>query len=108
MPLEAISYLALSVTALAAAAIAVYVILYLVLGNAPSGFMTLLTTVLFLGGIQLLCLAVIGDYLARVFEEVKQRPHFLVKSVFNAPPPRTTNSESRTAETPPAGRSSQS
>lgn len=88
VPLELISYLALGVTALAAAAIVIYIIIYLVARDAPSGFMTLFTAVLFLGGIQLLCLAVIGDYLARVFEEVKQRPHFLVKSVFNAPQPR--------------------
>jgi len=88
VPLELISYLALGVTAMAAAAIAVYIAYYLVVRDAPSGFMTLFTAVLFLGGIQLLCLAVIGDYLARVFEEVKQRPLFLVKSVFNAPQPR--------------------
>ncbi len=88
VPLELISYLALGVTALAAAVIAIYIVIYLVARDAPSGFMTLFTAVLFLGGIQLLCLAVIGDYLARVFEEVKQRPHFLVKSVFNRPQPR--------------------
>lgn len=88
VPLELISYLALGVTLLAAAAIAIYIVIYLVSRDAPSGFMTLFTAILFLGGIQLLCLAVIGDYLARVFEEVKQRPHFLVKSVFNAPQPR--------------------
>ena len=88
VPLELISYLALGVTALAAAAIAIYIVIYFVAHDAPSGFMTLFTAVLFLGGIQLLCLAVIGDYLARVFEEVKQRPHFLVKSVCNPPQPR--------------------
>jgi dolichol-phosphate mannosyltransferase len=91
VPLELISYLALGVTTLAAAIIAIYVVIYFIARDAPSGFMTLFTAVLFLGGIQLLCLAVIGDYLARVFEEVKQRPHFLVKSVFNAPPPRTSD-----------------
>jgi len=97
VPLELISYLALGVTALAAAAIATYVVIYLVARDAPSGFMTLFTAVLFLGGIQLLCLAVIGDYLARVFEEVKRRPHFLVKSVFNAPQPRAGDSNTRAA-----------
>jgi polyisoprenyl-phosphate glycosyltransferase len=85
VPLELISYLALGVTAIAGAAIAIYIVIYLVARDAPSGFMTLFTAVLFLGGIQLLCLAVIGDYLARVFEEVKRRPHFLIKSVFNSP-----------------------
>jgi dolichol-phosphate mannosyltransferase len=85
VPLELISYLALVVTGFAALAMMAYVVIYFVARDAPSGFMTLFTTVLFLGGIQLLCLAVIGDYLARVFEEVKQRPLYLVKSIFNDP-----------------------
>jgi polyisoprenyl-phosphate glycosyltransferase len=83
-PLELISYLALLVTVLSGLTLIGYLLVYAAKG-APSGFMTLLTVVLFLGGVQLLCLAIIGDYLSRVFEEVKQRPHFLVNSVFNAP-----------------------
>jgi hypothetical protein len=34
---------------------------------------------------QFLCLAVIGDYVGRVLEEVKNRPHFLIESVLNDP-----------------------
>ena len=41
---------------------------------------------LFLGGIQLLCLSIIGSYLAHVYEEVKRRPPFVVESILNAPP----------------------
>ena len=85
VPLELISYLALAVTGLSALAILFYIVAYFIRPGAPSGFLTLLIVSLFLGGIQLLCLAIIGDYLARVFEEVKRRPHFLVKSVFNQP-----------------------
>ena len=85
-PLSLISYLALAVTGLAAAAIVFYLIAYFAERTAPSGFMTILTAVLFLGGVQLLCLAIIGDYLGRVFEEVKQRPLYIVKSILNAPP----------------------
>ena len=40
----------------------------------------------FLGGIQLLCLAIIGSYLAHIYEEVKRRPPYIVESVLNAPP----------------------
>jgi glycosyltransferase involved in cell wall biosynthesis len=88
VPLEIIFYLALGVTGLAGLMLVVYVVLYLMIPTAPSGFMTLLTLILGIGGIQLLCLAVIGDYVARVLEEVKQRPHFLIKSVLNPPPRR--------------------
>ena len=84
VPLEIIFYLALAVSALAATAIVVYAVLYFAAG-APTGFMTLLSSLLVLGSIQLLSLAVIGDYVARVLEEVKHRPHFLIRSVFNHP-----------------------
>lgn len=46
---------------------------------AQTGFTTLVTLVLFLGGIQLIGIGVLGEYLARVYDEVKQRPLFLVK-----------------------------
>lgn len=42
----------------------------------------------FLGGVQLLCRAVIGEYLGRVSDEVKQRPLYLVKSISNDPRPK--------------------
>jgi len=84
-PLELISYLAVLVTAASLLAVAYYLVRYLVLHDAPRGFTTLLLAVLFLGGLQLFCLAIIGDYLGRVFEEVKGRPLYLVKSVLNDP-----------------------
>ncbi len=40
---------------------------------------------LFIGGIQLLCLAIIGSYVAHIYEESKHRPPYLVESVLNAP-----------------------
>ena len=49
------------------------------------GFTTLLVVILFLGGIQLLCLAIIGSYLAHIYDEVKRRPSYIVESVLNAP-----------------------
>jgi hypothetical protein len=57
-------------------------------GSVPSGFATLLVVVLFLGGIQLTCLALIGSYLAHIYEEVKHRPPFIVESILNPPESR--------------------
>jgi dolichol-phosphate mannosyltransferase len=52
----------------------------------PSGFTTLIILILFIGGIQLLCLSIIGSYLAHIFDEVKHRPPFIVDSILNLPP----------------------
>ncbi len=41
--------------------------------------------ILFLGGIQLLCLAIIGSYLAHIYDEVKRRPSYIVESTLNLP-----------------------
>ena len=48
---------------------------------APRGVTTLLIVILFLGGVQLLCLSIIGSYLAHVYDEVKRRPAYIVESV---------------------------
>ena len=44
----------------------------------------LIIAVTFLGGIQLICLGIIGEYLGRVYEEVKGRPLYLVDEVWRA------------------------
>lgn len=51
----------------------------LVYGDPVAGFPTLLCVILLLGGIQLLCIGVIGEYIARMFNEVKNRPVYLVR-----------------------------
>ena len=43
------------------------------------GFTTLVSLVLFLGGIQLIGIGVLGEYLGRVYDEVKRRPNYIVK-----------------------------
>lgn len=50
----------------------------LVHGNPVPGYPSLLVTILFLGGIQLMSLGVMGEYLGRMFDETKQRPLYLV------------------------------
>jgi dolichol-phosphate mannosyltransferase len=46
---------------------------------AQTGFTTLVTLVLFLGGVQLIAIGLLGEYLARIYDEVKQRPLYIVK-----------------------------
>ena len=47
--------------------------------NPVPGYVTLMCGVLFLGGLQLLFLGVIGEYVGRIYYESKRRPHFLIK-----------------------------
>jgi len=45
----------------------------------PQGFTTLAILILFLGGVQLLTIGVIGEYLGRIYDEVKRRPEFVIR-----------------------------
>jgi len=47
--------------------------------SAGSGFTTIIICVLFLGGIQLITVGILGEYIGRVYEEVKQRPLYVVR-----------------------------
>ena len=48
---------------------------------APRGVTTTLITIIFFGSINLFAISLIGDYIAKIFEEVKARPHFIRKSI---------------------------
>jgi len=85
-PLDLITWLGLVTVTLAFIAIVVQVVLRLCYPDlAPRGFTTLICLILFLGGIQLLCLGIIGSYLAHIYDEVKRRPPFIVDSIINDP-----------------------
>lgn len=53
----------------------------LLFGNPVSGWPTLSVAITFLGGVQLLSVGILGEYIGRIFDEVKQRPTYLVRRV---------------------------
>ncbi len=79
MPLKVATYIGVFVALLAVIYAAEVVVKKLLFGNAVPGYPSLMTVVLFLGGVQLVTLGVIGEYLGRVFNETKQRPLYLVE-----------------------------
>ena len=86
-PLEFIIWLAFLAVAGSFAAIIVQVALRLLYpSQTPHGFPTITILILFMGGVQLLCLGIIGSYLAQIYEEVKRRPPYIVESYLNYTP----------------------
>ena len=86
VPLDFITWLAFATVVGAFLGGAVQIILRIVEPQSvPSGFTTVIVLMLFLGGIQLLCLSIIGSYLEHIYDEVKRRPPYLVGSILNAP-----------------------
>lgn len=78
-PLRLVSLVGVVFAFLALAYVAFLVVDYLMFGNAVSGWTTIITAVLFFAGVNLICLGVVGEYVARVFDEVKGRPLFVVR-----------------------------
>ncbi len=79
MPLKCATYVGLGVALLSVIYAVQVIVKTLIIGNSVAGYPSLMTVVLFLGGVQLMFLGVIGEYLGRVFNETKQRPLYLVE-----------------------------
>ena len=81
VPLQIMTLISSIVFVIAFIAIIIQIILRLILPNTPQGATTILIAVLFVGAIQLLGISILGQYIGKIFEEVKQRPKFIVKSI---------------------------
>lgn len=80
LPLRLLTYTGL-IIALLGFAVGLFFIVRRLLGIeiAQTGFTTLVTLLLFLGGVQLIGIGVLGEYLGRVYDEVKRRPSYIIK-----------------------------
>ena len=77
-PLQFASYVGFAISLVSLAYGGFIVVDTLVHGNPVAGYPSLVVIVLFLGGVQLMTLGVIGEYIGRIFNETKQRPLYLV------------------------------
>jgi dolichol-phosphate mannosyltransferase len=83
-PLQLATLLGFLISTLAFVAIPVVIALR-ILGSYLPGFSSLTIAVLLLGGIQLIAIGIIGEYVGRIYDEVKGRPLYLVRSRVNVP-----------------------
>lgn len=84
IPLELITYVSLFVSIISALGIVVQIIFKFVYPDTPKGLSYTVVLILFLGSIQLLSLSILGEYIGKIFEEVKQRPQYIVRKVVNS------------------------
>ncbi len=89
VPLRASFYIGAAIAAVAVLYALFIVTRVLIFGIDTPGYASLLIAVLVMGAIQLLSLGIIGEYLGRLFVEVKGRPIYVVEGVYEegAPPP---------------------
>lgn len=79
-PLRIASILGIMVSFVAFLYLIYIIIMTNIFGEPVQGYPTIMVTMLFLGGVQLLSLGIIGEYLGRIFNEVKDRPGYFVNS----------------------------
>ncbi len=86
-PLRLMTFSGLIISAIAFVLLLIFIIKRLAgIEVAQTGFTTLVTLVLFLGGVQLIGIGLLGEYLGRTYDEVKQRPLYIVKRCYGVGP----------------------
>ncbi len=78
-PLQISSYLGMILTIVSFIAIIIEVIRALVFGDPVAGWPSLVCIITFIGGIELFCMGIMGQYIAKTYMEVKRRPHYIIK-----------------------------
>ena len=78
LPLYLASWLGFFLTAIAFIMLVFVVVRRVLFGDPVAGWASTICVIVFIGGIQLFCLGIMGQYIARIYTESKRRPHFIV------------------------------
>lgn len=78
VPLKLASWSGLTMTGLSVLAMIYIVIRKLFFGNPTAGWASIAVMIFFVAGIQLFCLGIMGQYIAKIYMETKNRPHYIV------------------------------
>ncbi len=93
LPLEIMSYTGFFITLISFLAIVFQIVVKVIYPDLPHGIPTIIVLVLFFGGVQLLAISLIGEYLSKVVDETKSRPKFIRDKVIIKGQTIETNSE---------------
>jgi len=78
VPLSIASWFGMLITAFSFAMLGILIVRRLIFGDPVAGWASTICVIIFIGGIQLLCLGIIGQYIAKIYMETKHRPHYLI------------------------------
>ncbi len=81
LPLDLLFYGGIAMTCLSVTALIIQIVYRLLYPNMPHGVATIIVLILFFGGLQLMGLSILGEYLGKTLEEVKRRPKYIRHSV---------------------------
>jgi hypothetical protein len=90
VPLKLATWLG-SATAMIAVLYLLSVFIQKLMGYTVEGWATIMVAMLFMGSVQLICLGILGEYLGRIFNEVKPRPMYVIEEVLADEPDQTAN-----------------
>ncbi|NES99147.1 MAG: glycosyltransferase family 2 protein [Sphaerospermopsis sp. SIO1G2] len=93
LPLKVWSYIGIILSLISFLYASFLLLRTLILGIDVPGYASLMVAILFLGGVQLISLGIIGEYLGRVYDEVKGRPLYFVKEFYGDQPKSQQNPE---------------
>jgi polyisoprenyl-phosphate glycosyltransferase len=92
-PLRAATWLGFFVSIFAFLLAIFYVVTFFTFRKQITGFTTEIVCILFLGGVQLISVGILGEYIGRIYEEVKQRPLYVVREKIGFDHPEAGNSK---------------
>lgn len=78
VPLSIASWAGIGLTFISVVSLIFIVIRKIMVGDPVAGWASTICIMLFIGGVQLFCLGIIGQYIAKIYMEVKNRPHFII------------------------------
>ena len=79
VPLSIASWFGLGMTAVAFLMTVFVFVRKLMFGDPVAGWASMVCIIIFIGGIQLFCLGIMGQYIAKTYLEVKKRPHYIIR-----------------------------